>query len=85
MYIKQNNMDTKRTLPISEARKKFFDIIKDVQSSGRYYTFTKNGWPKAVVLSAEDFEEMQETMRFIARDKSKTKYGVHKNRKKAKK
>lgn len=55
-------MDTKTTLPISEARKKIFQISDDVQKTGRHYTLTENGHPKAVILSAEEYESMVETM-----------------------
>lgn len=55
-------MDTKTTLPISEARKKIFKIAKMVQKPSTYYTLTEKGKPKAVVLSAEEFESWQETL-----------------------
>ena len=55
-------MDTRTTLPISEARKKIFKIAKNVQKPSRYYTLTEKGKPKAVILSAEEFESWQETM-----------------------
>lgn len=56
------HMDIKTTLPISEARKKIFKISDDVQKTGRHYTLTENGHPKAVILSAEEYESMMETM-----------------------
>jgi prevent-host-death family protein len=55
-------MNIKTTLPISEARKKIFEITKDVQKPFRYYTLTEKGRPKAVVMSAEDFESWMETL-----------------------
>ncbi len=55
-------MDTKTTLPISEARKKIFKISDDVQKAGRHYTLTEKGRPKAVILSAEEYESMVETL-----------------------
>lgn len=60
-------MDTKTTLPISEARRKIFKIAKNVQKPSTYYTLTEKGRPKAVVLSAEEFESWQETLE-VARD-----------------
>ena len=60
-------MDTKTTLPISEARRKIFKIAENVQKPSTYYTLTENGKPKAVILSAEEFESWQETME-VARD-----------------
>jgi prevent-host-death family protein len=55
-------MTTKNTLPISEARKKIFKIAEEAQKPGNYYTFTENGRPKVVLLSAEEFESWQETL-----------------------
>jgi len=58
-------MNTKTTLPISEARKKIFNIAKEVQKPSRYYTLTEKGIPKAVVMSANEFESLQETLEVI--------------------
>lgn len=55
-------MDTKTTLPISEARKQIFKISNDVQKSRVHYTFTDKGRPKVVLMSAEEFESWQETL-----------------------
>ncbi|MBU2579212.1 type II toxin-antitoxin system Phd/YefM family antitoxin [Patescibacteria group bacterium] len=55
-------MNIKTTLSISEAQKKFFDIATDVQKPGIHFTFTEKGRPKAVLMSAEEFESWQETM-----------------------
>jgi len=58
-------MDTKTTLPISEARKKIFKIAEKVQKPATRYTLTEKGKPKAVVMSAEEFESWQETLEVI--------------------
>jgi len=55
-------MDTKTTLPISEARKKIFKIAEKVQKPAVYFTLTEKGRPKVVVLSADEFESWQETL-----------------------
>ncbi|MBU1137240.1 type II toxin-antitoxin system Phd/YefM family antitoxin [Patescibacteria group bacterium] len=55
-------METKTTLPISEARNKIFKIVDEVQKRGAYYTITEKGRPKAVLMSAEEFESWQETL-----------------------
>ncbi len=54
-------MNIKTTISISEARKNIFDIAEEVQKPNNYYTFTENGKPKVVLMSAEDFESWQET------------------------
>jgi len=58
-------MDTKTTLPISEARKKIFRIAKMVQKPTTYYTLTEKGRPKVVILSADEFESWQETLEVV--------------------
>ena len=55
-------MDTKRTLSITEARKRIFEIIDEVQKPDIYYTLTEKSKPKAVVLSVEEFESLWETI-----------------------
>ena len=55
-------MNTKTTISISEARKKIFEIAEDVQKPSTHYTLTENGRPKAVLMSAEEFESWQETI-----------------------
>ena len=52
----------KRTISISEARKRIFDIAEEVQSPHKVYTLTADGKPKAVIISAEEYESMVETM-----------------------
>ena len=55
-------MNTKTTIPITEARKRIFEIAEEVQKPGLYYIFTEKGKPKAVMMSAEEFESWQETI-----------------------
>lgn len=55
-------MSIKTTLPISQARSIIFDIAEQVQKPGAYYTLTEKGLPKAVIMSAEEFESWQETL-----------------------
>ena len=55
-------MDVKRTISITEARKRIFEIADEVQSPNKVYTITENGKPKAVIMSAEEYESWVETM-----------------------
>ena len=55
-------MDTKTTIPISEARRRIFELVDKIQKRGSYYTITDKGRPKAVMMSAEEFESWQETL-----------------------
>ena len=55
-------MDIKTILPISEARKKIFKIAEEVQKLNKHYTLMERGRPKAVIMSAEEFESWKETL-----------------------
>lgn len=52
----------KTTMPISEVRKDLFRIMGNVQKPGVAYTVTENGRPTAVILSANEFESLIETL-----------------------
>jgi prevent-host-death family protein len=55
-------MDKNTTLTLTTARKQIFVIAQAVQTPGRVFTLTENGVPKAVVMSAEEFEGWTETL-----------------------
>jgi prevent-host-death family protein len=58
-------MNSKTTISISEARKKIFEIANDVQAPNNMYTLTENGKPKAVLMSADEFESWMETLEVV--------------------
>lgn len=58
-------LSAKRTISISEARKRIFDIADEVQSPNKVYTLTADGRPKAVIMSAEEYESWMETMEVL--------------------
>ena len=62
-------MNTKNTLSISEARKKIFEIAKNVQKPSTYYTLTENGRPKVVLMSAEKFDSIMEDLEILSNPK----------------
>lgn len=55
-------MNAKHTLSITEARKRIFDIADAVAKTSTHYTLTENGRPKAVIMSAAEFESWTETL-----------------------
>ena len=59
-------MNKSNTLPISEARKKIFDIAEDVQRPNQHYTLTDKGRPKAVVLSVDEYSSLVETLEILS-------------------
>ncbi len=52
----------KTTIPISEARKRIFEIMDEVQAPHKVFTLTSDGKPKAVVMSADEYESLMETI-----------------------
>jgi antitoxin YefM len=56
------HMDTKTTISISEARKEIFRIAEKVQRPSVNFVLTEKGRPKAVIISADEFESWKETM-----------------------
>ena len=55
-----------RTLALSEARKDLSNIVDQVSSSHEHVVITKQGRPKAVVMSQDEFESWQETLEILA-------------------
>ncbi len=62
-------INTKTTIPISEARKRIFDIADEVQAPNKVYTLTADGKPKAVIMSAEEYEGWLETLDIMSNPK----------------
>ncbi len=58
-------MNSKTTIPISQARKNIFTLVEAVQTPGIIYTVTEKGYPKAVIMSVEEFESWNETLEVI--------------------
>jgi len=50
------------TLPITEARRKIFDIADEAQATGTRFLLTAHGIPKAIVMSVAEFESWVETL-----------------------
>lgn len=59
-----------RTIPLKEARAKFSKLVDRVDQLSDRYIVTKNGTPKAVVMSAEEFEGWVETLEFMSNPKA---------------
>ncbi|MBI5414882.1 type II toxin-antitoxin system Phd/YefM family antitoxin [Candidatus Peregrinibacteria bacterium] len=54
------------TIPATDARKIFFQIIKKSSKLGSPVTITVDGEPKVVMISAEEFEGWKETLEILA-------------------
>lgn len=51
-----------KTLSLSEAKMKLSKLIEDVRSTDEEIVITKNGSPAAVLISADEFESLKETI-----------------------
>lgn len=65
-----NFMSAKTILSISEARKKIFQIANEVQKPGIHFIFTENGSPKAVLVSATEYDSLMETIDILSNPKA---------------
>ena len=59
-----------KTISLKEARNRFSKIVDKVVRLSERYVVTKNGVPKAVVMSAEEFESWVETLEFMSNPKA---------------
>lgn len=59
-----------KTISLKEARNMFSKIVDKVDRLSERYVVTKNGVPKAVVMSAEEFESWVETLEFMSNPKA---------------
>jgi len=58
-------MNHSTTISITEARKRLFQIAKEVQIPGRSYTLTEKGKPKVVIMSVEELDGWKETVEVL--------------------
>lgn len=56
-------------MPVSEAKQRFTEIVKAVEEYFDRYLVTKNGKEAAVVMSAEEYESLLETLDVLASKK----------------
>ncbi len=59
-----------KTLAFTEARKDLSRIVDEVSSNHEHVVITKQGRPKAVVMSPDEFESWQETLEIMADKKA---------------
>lgn len=55
-------MITQNIIPVSQARKKIFKLLKAVQIPGKYYGITEKGELKAYLISSSELESIIETL-----------------------
>lgn len=59
-----------KTISLKEARSRFSTIVDKVDRLSERYVVTKNGVPKAVVMSADEFDSWVETLEIMANPKT---------------
>lgn len=55
-----------RSLTASEAKKRLLELIRESDESFERYTITRNGEPKAVLMSIDDYDGWLETLELLS-------------------
>jgi prevent-host-death family protein len=54
------------TLPLSDARARLLQLVRDAEELGKRFVITRSGRPAAVLISAEEFGGLLETLEILA-------------------
>jgi prevent-host-death family protein len=60
-------MDRMQTLPISKVKDRLNEFVDSVSLTHEQVTITKNGTPAAVLVGADEWESLQETLFWLSR------------------
>jgi antitoxin YefM len=55
-----------RTLPVTEAKAKLNELVEEAETTHEHVTITRHGHPSVVMMAADDFEAMQETVFWLS-------------------
>lgn len=55
-----------RSIKASDAKKRLLELIRDADESFERYCITRNGEPKAVLMSVDDYEGWLETLEILS-------------------
>jgi len=61
-----------RFIPVTEAKNRLLDLVRDLQANDDIVAITKNGVPAAVLLSVEKFEGFLETIDILSDGRAMT-------------
>jgi prevent-host-death family protein len=56
----------KKTISITEGRKRLFKIAEEIQKPDTYYVFTVEGKPRVVLMSQDEFDSIMETIEILS-------------------
>jgi prevent-host-death family protein len=59
-------MSVAEQLPLAEVKNRLSEVVEQVESQHARVTITKHGRPAAVVISADDLESLEETLRVLS-------------------
>lgn len=75
--------DYVQTLPVSKVKDRLNELVDEASSTRERVTITKNGAPAAVLIGAEDWESLQETLFWLSQpgirddvDQARREYGA---------
>lgn len=54
------------TLPLSEAKAKLAQLLRETEELGERFVITRSGRPAAVLVSAEEYDGLLETLEILA-------------------
>ena len=55
-----------QTLPISKAKDRLSELVDEAATTHEHVTITKNGSPAAVLIGADEWESIQETLFWLS-------------------
>lgn len=56
----------KKTLPVTEVRKKLTTLVDEVNDKFEQVVITKNGRPRALLMAVDEFDSWQETIEILS-------------------
>jgi len=61
-------------IPITQAKAKLLDLVRDVHDQDSTVAITKNGIPETVMLSMGQYESIRETLAVLADEKTMVQF-----------
>lgn len=58
-----------QTLPISKVKNRLNELVDEASTTHEHLTITKNGAPAAVLVGADEWESLQETLFWLSQPK----------------
>jgi len=59
-------MSVAEQLPLAEVKNRLSEVVEHVETQHARVTITKHGRPAAVMISADDLESLEETLRVLS-------------------